>query len=203
MISLVGLAVFSGLSLNLLLQFALGVGDIVRNARKKNSGVNTIPFYQFFILFISVLFLWVFFNYITPVSWRGFSEYFLFFPLSVLVCLSLEFLAEKLFFKNGTKLGFSNKIFSSITAYDGLIPASLIITFAAAESFSGALILVFFFTIGNLMGLLILMEIRRRSTLEWVPKHLKGSPIIIISMGLLSLIFVSAAGIFFKILEAF
>ena len=95
------------------------------------------------------------------------------------------------------------KVFSAYTAYDGLVPASFMITFALAENFAGAVVLSLFFALANLAAMLILNEIRRRSALEWVPRCLRGSPLILISMGLLSLLSASAAGICFKILEVF
>jgi electron transport complex protein RnfA len=95
------------------------------------------------------------------------------------------------------------KQFFAFTAYDGLVPVSLLITLALADTFAGAAVLALFFALGNLMAIIILNEIRRRSSLEWVPRFLRGSPLILISMGLLSLIFASAAGICFKILEMF
>jgi electron transport complex protein RnfA len=211
MIYLIALAVFSGLSLNILLQFAVGtVGAASDNVHKKWAGKN-LPFIQLGILFFSVLFFWIFFKYILPVNWRGFSEYFLFFPLSALTCMGLERLAGMIFPRifplvfprifppfAGIK-----KVFSSFTAYDGLVPASLIITFFVAEDFAGAFVLTLFFAIGNMTAMLILNEIRRKSVLEWVPRYLRGTPLILVSMGLLSLISASAAGICFRMLEVF
>ena len=201
MIPLAGLAVFSGLSLNLLLQFALGTKDAAGDTKAEIK--KDVPVIQMCFLFISVIFLWIFFNHIMPVFWKGFSEYFLYFPVSALVCLGLEFLGQKALQKLNLKSPGMKKIFSSYTAYDGLVPAALIITSLAADTFGGAFVLALFFAVGNLLSMLILNEIRRRSTMEWVPRYLRGSPLTLISMGLLSLIFASAAGILFKILEAF
>ena len=208
MISLAALAVFSGLSLNLLLQFALGTASVAGDSFHKKKAGRELPLVQLGFLFISALFLWVFFNYIVPAYWRGFSEFFLFFPLSALVCMGLELLEERILpqvfpqiFPNpGTKI---NKVFSAFTAYDGLVPASLMITTFVAGNFADAFILTLFFALGNLTAMLILDEIRRKSALEWMPRYLRGSPLILISMGLLSLISVSVAGICFKILEVF
>jgi len=60
----------------------------------------------------------------------------------------------------------------------------------------------FFFAFGTFISMLILNELRRRSTLERVPRCLRGNPLMLISMGLLSLISASVAGICFRILEA-
>jgi electron transport complex protein RnfA len=203
MINIACLAVFSGLSLNLLLQFALGTAGAAADTGHKTSTKRELPLIQFCIFFISTLVLWVFFKYLLPGFWRGFSEYFLFFPLSAIVCMGLELFLERVLPRFFSKFKGFKKSFSAITAYDGLIPASLIITFIAAKTFTDALVIALSFNLGNLAAMLTLNEIGRRSTLEWVPKYLRGTPLILISMGLLSLISVFAAGIFFKILEVF
>ena len=221
MIPLAALAVFSGLSLNLLLSFAIGAAGIAGDVFPKAETKRQLPLFQLVLLFIAVLFLWMFFSFMLPPHWMGFSVYFLFFPLSALVCMGLESFTERLFSRRGNtdaprgrndasvSTGAQyrryriKKVFSALTAYDGLVPASLIITFTLAGSFAGAFVLSFFFALGNLAAILILNEIRRRSNLEWVPRHLRGSPLILISMGLLALVSAFAAGICFKILKVF
>ena len=211
MISLAALAVFSGLSLNLLLQFALGASGTAGDAPGK--GRREIPFFQFCVLFISVVFLWLFFSYFFPPRMRGFSEYFLLFPFSALACTGFELLFErvlprilkrrfpKVFAIIGPQIESQKKIFSGFTAYEGLAFASLFITLNLAAGFGAVLVLALFFVLGNMAAMFTLNEIRRRSTLEWVPRYLRGSPLIFISMGLLSLVSASAAGICLKVLE--
>ncbi|MCL2231459.1 MAG: hypothetical protein FWB99_04225 [Treponema sp.] len=201
MIFLAALAVFSGLSLNLLFSFALGAAGAAGKTIPKGAK-QPVPLYQLGVMFLSVLFLWVFFSFAVPPFWMGFSMYFLFFPLSALVCMGFEFSCERLFPKSAEALS-AQKIFSAFTAYDGLVPASLLLTFILAGTFFGALVLSLFFALGNLTAMLILNEIRRRSALERVPRFLKGSPLILISMGLLALISASVAVIGFRILEIF
>jgi len=203
MFTLAALAIFSGLSLNLLLTFALGAAGTAGDKLPEGQSSRVLPLHQICFLFISVLFLWVVFANIFPPRWRGFFEYFLFFPLSALVCMGLEFLLEQVYLRFLPKLASPVKVFRAFTAYDGLVPAALIITLAVAGNFGNAFILALFFALGNLAAMLILNEIRRKSTLEWVPHNLRGSPLILISMGLLSLIFASAAGLFFKMLDVF
>jgi len=203
MINIAGLAIFSAISLNLLLQFALGTADVAGDTGHKKNTKRELPLIQFCIFFISTLVLWVFFKYLLPGFWRGFSEYFLFFPLSAIVCMGLELFVERGLPRFFPKFSGLKKSFSAITAYDGLIPASLIITFIIAENFTDALVIALSFALGNLAAMLTFNEISRRSALEWVPKYLRGTPLILISMGLLSLISAFAAGIFFRILEVF
>ena len=199
MIYLVAMAVFSGLSLNLLLQFALGIAGSAGDVFPKGETKRQLPLFQFGAMFLSVLFLWVFFTHLLPSFLRGFSEYFLLFPFSALVSIGLERLGERIV----PKLGNIRKDFSALTAYEGLVPISLFITLALADSFAAALVLSLFFVFGNMVAMLILNEIRRRSALEWVPSYLRGSPLILISTGLLSLISVAVAGICFRMLDIF
>ena len=207
LVFLANMAVFSGLSLNLLLQFGLGTAGAASDTGHKTEAKREIPFTQFFILFVSVFFLWMFFNYLLPASFRGFPEYFLFFPLSALVCMGCEFLGERVFPKLLPQAFMhfkgSIKTFNAFTAYEGLVPASLMIAFAVVGNLAGAFVLALFFAIGNMLATIILNEIRRKAALESVPRYLRGSPLILISMGLLSLISASVAGICFKILEVF
>jgi len=203
MVYIAGLAVFSGLSLNLLLQFALGTAGAAADTGYKKNAKRELPLIQFCILFISMISLWIFFKYFLSAFWRGFSEFFLFFPLSALVCMGLERLIERILPQIFSKFKGMRKSYSAITAYDGLVPAALIITFIAAETFTDVLAIALFFVLGNLTAMLTLNEIARKSSLERVPKFLRGTPLILVSMGLLSLISTFAAGIFFKLLEVF
>ena len=196
MIFLAALAVFSGLALNMFFSFALGAAGIAGRRLSESETKQPLPIFQLAVLFVSVLFLWVFFSAVIPAYWRGFSVYFLFFPVSALVCMGLEFLCQRTFPAPA-------KIFSAFTAYDGLVPASLFITLALAGTFAAALVLALFFAAGNLAAIFILNEIRRRSALERIPRCLRGSPLILLSTGLLALISASAAGISFRILEVF
>lgn len=200
MISLAALAVFSGLSLNLLLQFALGT----LSAPGGNKERRSIPLLQFGILFASILLLWVLFALVLPPSWKGFPEYFLFFPFSALACMAFERLGEKTLPKLGSHRTrghrTESRVFHAKTGYDGLLPISLLITYMLAGNFEQAFVLALFFVLGNLAAMLILNEIHRRSTLERVPVFLRGNPLTLISMGLLSLITGAAAAICFRIL---
>ena len=184
---LAGLAVFSGLSLNLVLQFALGSGPAGKTRK--------VPLYQIACLFLSVILLWIIYARILKfVSWE-LMAFFLLFPLSALVCYGFEFL-EKFLFPDREPV----RLFSSITAYEGLVPASLILTINIAVTLSDALILSLFFAAGSLLAVVFMKEIRRRASLEEVPENLRGMPLAFISMGLLSLVFSAAALICYRVL---
>ena len=212
MITLAVLAIFSGLSLNLLLTFALGTARTANrnysNDRRAMSDQG-IPLFQFGILFTSVLLLWTIFYYLFPFFLGGFFEYFLLFPFSALACMGLESISEIIILKRtaGIKEATPSEVFkktySAITAYEGLVPLSLFITLHLAWNFIGAFVLALFFALGNIIAILILNEIRRKAGLEKVPRILRGNPLVFITMGLLSFAFMSLAGVCYKIMEYF
>jgi len=200
MINLAALAIFSGLSVNLLLTLALGTANIA-NPSESGGGMK-LPLIQSGIFLGAILILWVFFSSLSP-SLRGFSEFFLYFPLSALICMGLELLCDRLLPRIIPSYRGLCRVYPAHTAYNGLIPIALLFCLLMGHSFGGALVLSLGFALGNLGALLCLKEIRRRSELEWVPRFLRGSPLILISMGLLSLVTTSVAGIFFNILLGF
>ena len=182
-----GLAVFAGLSLNLILQFAIGTGAAGKE--------NDLPVFQIINIFLTVMVLWILQTYVFVfLSWELIT-FFLLFPFSVLLCIAFENLEKKLFAKQKNV-----RVFSGITAYEGLIPASLILTVNTALNFFDAAVLSFFFALGCLIAVICIREIRRRSVLEEIPSSLRGMPLVLISMGLLSLIFGTAAWICYRVL---
>ncbi|AEF83538.1 hypothetical protein TREPR_1750 [Treponema primitia ZAS-2] len=209
MIALGALAIFSGLSLNLMLQTGLGLSDIIAD---RNDGKTFSP-RQWIILFLTVLILWLFFTFILSAPAFGFLESFLLFPAVAAALTGLELLFDYLFSpggrrwkqkKSGGAGGFPDlKFFSSLSSGNGLALGALLLTLRLALSFVEAVVLDLGFTLGCLVSVLILREIRKRSSLEAVPRVLRGSPLILISMGLLSLIFSSISAIFLRVLGVF
>jgi electron transport complex protein RnfA len=180
------LAFFSGLSVNLILQCGFGMAGIAVYQGQK------LPLIKTGLGFITIIFLWFFFFYVlSPVS-MGFFGYLLLFPSASLVYSGFEYLLFSLILKKepGEDLFF----------HDGLVGAALFLTVSLSNSFTEAAVLAFGFTAGILLCLLILGEIRKRSGMEAVPKFLRGRPLILVSMGLLSLIFGSAAAVLFRAL---
>jgi electron transport complex protein RnfA len=191
---MISLVVFSSFACNVILQCALGVQGIAEGQERS----DPIPRVQGGILFLSVLILWVIFSYLLSPLAFGFLEYILFFPLSALVCMGLETLGDRFF-----PLASSSKLFTAHSAYNGLALISLILTLHIATNFLDALILSLSFSLSSLAVIFLLNEIRKRSALEMVPPFLRGRPIMLISMGLLSLIFTSLTVILFNILGVF
>jgi electron transport complex protein RnfA len=195
MTALVSLAVFSGLSLNLILQFGLGI----RNLGSEQPVFSPFTLFQWLILFLSVYILWLFFFYALSPLGLGILEPFLLFPLSSLVCVCLEMVFSHAFPRKKPEL----KLFNPLSSYNGLALCSLMLTLRLALSPVEALVLSMGFALGALFAVLILNEIRKRSFLEILPASLRGTPLIFISMGLLSLIFSAAAAIFLSALGVF
>jgi electron transport complex protein RnfA len=187
-VQLAALAVFSSLSLNLILHCGLGMRGTA--AIRREDGRVSLP--PVGIIFASALLLWTVFSYVLSPFFPVFFEYVLLFPMSCLVYFSLEFLFYRMVLKKDPpKTG-------AVTFCDGLTAASLFLTLHLASGFLEAAILSFGFAFGVLLALLILGEIHRRSGMEAVPRFLRGSPLALVSMGFLSQIFSSAALIFFR-----
>ncbi|GHV63489.1 hypothetical protein AGMMS49587_13690 [Spirochaetia bacterium] len=216
---LAALGVFSSLSLNLALQFGLGMRGISAG-RKKN---NPAPFLEAGVIFLSVLILWLFFTYILAPLQSGFFMFFLLFPLSALACSASEWFLIWLTRRHAAPEPAGSvpadgaeairrgsppieekrtpRLFQGISAYNGLVPLALLLTLSVGVTFTEAAVLSLGFALGILLTALILREIRRRSGLEAVPALLRGDPVTLISMGLLSLIFTFAGAMFFNALR--
>jgi Na+-translocating ferredoxin:NAD+ oxidoreductase RnfA subunit len=172
-----------------MLQFALGAS----HAKGK-----VIPFTQIVILFVSAFLLWIVYRYILIFLPWEIMAFILLFPFSALVCLFLESLEKRLL---GEKK--YEKLYSCNTAYEGLVPASLILCVHLSVTIADALFLSFFFALGSLVAIVIMKEINRRASLESIPKNLRGMPLAFISMGLLSMVFGSTAWICYRFLNGF
>jgi electron transport complex protein RnfA len=225
MSTLGALAIFSGLSLNLLLQFGLGIGEIIESKDFEDRGTEppvSLSSPHWVILFISSFVLWLFFTYVLAAPAFGFLESFLLFPAVMLVSMALE-LVFAYFFPRGaitldalrraTREPFKpGKLTERISVNraglprysgNGLALASVFLTLRLAVSLTDALVLCLGFSLGTLVAALILREISKRSSLEAAPKTFRGAPLTLISMGLLSLIFSAVSSLFFRVLGVF
>ncbi|MDR0643953.1 MAG: hypothetical protein LBG05_03420 [Treponema sp.] len=186
------LIIFAILAFNLVVQFGLGVREL--------TGERTapLPFLQMGVLFVNVWLLWAVFTYVLIPFFSIFFGYILLFPFCSLACLGLENLADKLWrniFHETEK-----KIFTPLSAYEGIVPLSLALTIHIAGTFLEAFIVSLSFAVGILFSMFILNEIRKKAFMETVPVFLRGKPLALISMGLLSLIFTSSATLLFNAL---
>jgi electron transport complex protein RnfA len=183
---LVLLGFFSSLSINLVLQCGLGMAGLTRSPGQK------LPLLETGLSFITVLLLWAFFS-VFPFS-MGLFKYVLCFPAASLVHSGLQTLVSTLILKGKFRQE-GDSLFEN-----ALVAASLFCTMILSGTFAEAAVLSFGFAAGILLAMLILQEIQRRSEMEAVPKFLRGSPLVLISMGLLSLCFSSAAFMLFSFL---
>jgi electron transport complex protein RnfA len=225
MSALTALAVFSGLSLNLLHQFGLGIRELVdlagsgsiSPAHKREWGGIASP--GWIVVFVTAMVLWFFFTYLLIPPAFGFLESFLLLPATLIVSTTLN-MVFAYFFPGGKitlnpvgrlkkpsfafrrlieGVGLLGELFSG-SSCNGLALVSLFMTLRLARSPAEALALTLGFSLGALLAAVILREINRRSSLEAVPELFRGAPLTLISMGLLSLIFSSVSAILLRVL---
>ena len=184
MSSTVFLAISTGLSLNLIIQFGFGIRDIVyiKNFRLR------FPLYQCIVLFFTVILIWLCFTYVFYPLGMGFMETLILIPLTILFCWLLEQGIFHLFPK-----WLSSNRTTVFSAYNGIVFAAGYFTLQIAGTFMDALVMSLGFALGCFVSIAIVHEINKRSSMEAVPAFLRGSPLLLISMGLLSLIFTAAA----------
>lgn len=184
---------FAALSLNLFTYFGCGIRELSMRERPLPIQV----YYPWAVLFLSTTTLWFFFARVLVV-FGGIFDYMLTVPLAILGGKGLEklcFMAFPQAFKDADNAA----LFSAGSAYNGLSAAALILTLRFALSFGGAVVLSFSFSLGGLLSFLAAKEIQKRSFLETIPRVLRGKPLLLISMGLLSLIFSAASVLLLKI----
>jgi electron transport complex protein RnfA len=182
--------IISALSMNLLLQCGLGI-TVITASKKINYKQILI---KFGIIFLEIILLWfVFARIITPVI-SGFFMFVLLFPVCSVVYDGLEFLVFNFILKEKAE----NE--NSIHFAGGITAVALFICLNLANGFKGVLSLSLGFMAGTLFVFLIIGEIKKKSELENVPRFLRGKPLTIISMALLSLIFSTASLLLFRII---
>jgi electron transport complex protein RnfA len=194
---LVMLAVFSGLSVNLILQLGLGLKGIAfdesigKERLLAGSGV----------LFVTVIILWLVFAGIRSVLFLGLLEYVILFPVSSLIFSILECLVNRSILKKNVEQEGAILFGDNLTG-SALAGAALFITLNVAGSLYEALVLSLIFSCSTALVIVVVDEIRRRAEMEAVPLRLRGGPLALIAMGLLSLIFASGALMLFRVLGA-
>jgi electron transport complex protein RnfA len=191
---LVLLTVFSGLSMNLILQFGLDLKGVAfdRDISKQRILAGSA------LLFATVILLWLVFSFTRSVFLLGLVEYTLLFPASFLVFSGLEYLANRFLLKKNT--GQDEPILSNNLTGGMLSSAALFITLNTADNALEALVLVLGFSCSTALVYVIISEIRRRSGMEPVPQWLRGGPLALVAMGLLSLVFAGGALMIFQVL---
>jgi electron transport complex protein RnfA len=191
-VSFVILIIISAFSMNLTLQCALGIKGAVES---KNPG-HFSNFLRLGIIFFSVVLLWAFFFKIIHSIISGLYIYFLLFPVSYIVYEALEYLL----FHQLLKKRPVNEC--SVSFPGGITAAAVFICLNIADNFLQAVVLSFGFAAGIFLVMVITGEIRKRAALEAVPIFLRGKPLVLISMGMLSLVFSVSALLIYKMIGA-
>jgi len=191
-IPFVVLIILSAFSMNLTLQCALGI----KGAAESRSPGNLSTFLKLVIIFLCVVMLWAFFFKVIHSMFSGMFIYVLMFPVSFIVYEALEYL----FFNQLLKERLGNEC--SVSFPGGITVAAVFICVNIAEDLTQAALLSFGFAAGIYLVLIITGEIRRRAALEAVPLFLRGKPLVLISMGMLSLVFSVSALLVFRMIGA-
>jgi electron transport complex protein RnfA len=190
--SLVILITLSAFSMNLTLQCALGI----KGAAESIKPAHFSNFIKLGIIFFSVILLWAFFSKIISSIISGLFVYVLLFPVSYIIYDILEYLFFHYILKGKQKNEYS------ISFPGGITVAAVFICLNMANNFAQAAILSFGFAAGICLVLIITGEIRRRASLEAVPVFLRGKPLALISMGMLSLVFSVGSLLIFRMIGA-
>jgi Na+-translocating ferredoxin:NAD+ oxidoreductase RnfA subunit len=178
------IVVFSAFCLNLFLCFGIGVRELISRERSPAFHI----YYPWGILFVLSSALWLFFDRILAFA-DWFPGFLLIYPLSLFSGLGLEAAMFRLF----PRLGENPGVYRIGSGYNGFSLAALFLTLHLAVTFTEALLFSLAFSGGAFIAYLIIKEIQKRSFWEALPHSLRGSPILFVSMGLLSLIFYVSA----------
>ncbi|MCL2196004.1 MAG: hypothetical protein FWB77_00140 [Treponema sp.] len=186
------LLICSSFTMNLILQCGLGLKGIVES----KSSLNVPSFVKLGLVFSTIILLWLFFSKIIFSLFYGLFIYVILFPISAIVYDGLEFLIFNYLLKRDRE----EETFVSFPS--GVTAAAVFICINMASGLTDVLVLSFGFTFGIFAVNLIMREIRKRAALEAVPLFLRGKPLVLIAMGLLSLIFTAASYLFFRMIGA-
>jgi electron transport complex protein RnfA len=189
---LVLLLVCSGFSMNLVLQCGLGIKGAAES--KDPPGISTLI--KTGIIFFSVILLWFFFSKVVYSIIPGLFIYVLLFPASSLVYDVLEYLVFKYLYKAETQ----GECYVSFPG--GITAVCVFICVNLANGFLEAAVLSFGFTAGIILVYLIIREVRKRAVLEVVPRFMRGKPLVLITMGMLSLVFSVVSILLFRMAGA-
>jgi Na+-translocating ferredoxin:NAD+ oxidoreductase RnfA subunit len=196
MMTLAALGICAALGMNLMIQFGLGLGLLAADdggGVEEGNDTRSLP--GALILFAALFLLWVLFTYVLYPLRTGLYWYLLLYPLSAALMRGLEWVLGR-----NTRLFPRLKIPDSFPAgWTELLPLGLLISLHLALHPLEALFLSLCFSLGLQFSLVILREIRRRSRFEAIPPFLWGNPLALISLGLLSMICISASIILFNL----
>jgi len=184
------LFIYSGFTINIVLHCGLGIRKIVES----KYALNKTTFIKLSIIFSSIILIWLFFYEIIFSLFSGIFVYVLLFPVSAILYNSLDYFIFTYLYKNEKE--------TFVSFPDGIVAVSVFVCVNIANNLQEAVMLAFGFTFGIFIVNLIIGEIRRKAELEAVPVFLRGKPLVIIAMGMLSLVFTAASLLFFRMISA-
>ena len=194
--SLLLLFIYSGFTINLILQCGLGIKGVVES--KNPFGISILI--KSLVIFFTVVLLWLFFSKIVYSILPGLFIYVILFPVSSLVYEGVEYLIFKYLFRKKTDNPQEEK--SLYNFHGGITAVSVFLCINLANNFLETVVLSLGFTSGLFFVNLIIREIRRRAAFEAVPVFLRGKPLILVTMGMLSLVFTTASFLLFRMIGA-
>jgi len=186
------LLIYSGLSINIVLQCGLGIKGIAES--RNPPGISALI--KMGIIFFSVVLLWFFFSRIVYSAIHGIFIYVLLFPVSSVVYDLFEYLVFRYMYKEKPEAETFVSFPGGITAVCVFLCVNL------SNGFLETAVLSFGFTAGVFLVYLVIREVRRRAVLEVVPSFLRGKPLVLITMGLLSLVFSVVSILLFRMAGA-
>jgi len=178
--------------INLVLQCALGIKGVVESKKP----IDTATIVKSFVLFFSIVLLWFVFSRLLYSVISGIYIYILIFPVSALVYDGLEYIIFRYLLKQDSKSE------SIISFPAGITAVAVFICINIADNIIETAVMSLGFTGSIYLINLIVREIRRRAALEEVPVFLRGKPLVLVTMGLLSLIFTTASLLIFRMIGA-
>jgi electron transport complex protein RnfA len=191
-IPLILLIIFSAFTMNLTLQCALGLKGI---ASSKNNDMF-LTLIRLSLIFLVIIILWIIFYRIIFSISSGILSFILLFPISFIIYEMLEYLLYRYILKKDIK---NDENYISFPG--GITAVAVFICLNISKSFIETFLLSFGFSAGIFIVLLIVKEIRKRAALENVPYFLRGKPLVLITMGILSLVFSVTSLIFIKMIN--
>jgi len=182
--------IYSAFTVNLLLQCGLGI----KGAVDTRNTLNISSLIKVGIIFVTVIILWLFFSKILFSLLPGVYIYIILFPLSYIIYQTMEYMVFYYILKK-------DRTSESLINFPGGITAvAVFLNMYLANNFMQTIILSFGFTIGIFLAIIIIREIRKRAAFEAVPVYIRGIPLVLITMGMLSLVFTTASLLLFRMI---
>ncbi|MCL2410660.1 MAG: hypothetical protein FWC97_03360 [Treponema sp.] len=184
------LFIYSSVAINLLLQCGLGIKETVES----KAAFTVSGLIKTFLVFLAIVSLWLLFSKVVFNLVNGFFIFVLMFPVTYVFYDGLEYFVFRYIYKK------ENKENGDLRFSGGIAAVALFLCMVLANNFLQVVVLSLGFTSGIFLVNFAVFEIRKRAALEAVPVFLRGKPLVLITMGMLSLIFTSASLVLFRMI---